>query len=62
MNMAKENEFSLLWAIAGGIFCWFLCILLADTAILPGTIVNLPAIGLFLGFLAGGFKDKLNII
>ena len=56
----KEFEFSLLGAIAGGIGLWFIATLLAATTIFP--IANLPAIGLLLGVLAGGFKDKLNIL
>ena len=52
--------FSLLWAVLGGIFGFVLATLLEDTSIF-GAINNLPEIGLFVGFIAGGFKDKLEL-
>ena len=56
----SDLKFSLLWAVLGGILGFVLATLLEDTAIF-GAIPNLAEIGLFVGFLAGGFKDKLGI-
>ena len=57
---ATDFKFSLLWAILGGIFGYVLATLLDSTAIF-NAIANLPEIGIFIGFIAGGFKDKLNL-
>jgi len=58
--MAKEMGFSLLWAIVGGIVGFIVGTLLDATGIFP--IANIPQIGLFLGLLAGAFKDKLDLM
>jgi len=58
--MAKELGFSLLWGIVGGIIGFILATLLDSTGIFP--IASLPQIGLFLGVLAGAFKDKLELL
>ena len=52
--------FNVLWSLLGGIFFFIAGVLLADTAIFAA-VNNLPAIALFLGGVAGGFKEKLNL-
>ena len=58
--MADKVGFSILHAIIFGILGFVLAELLASTLIFSA-ILNLGSIGLFLGFIAGGFKDKLNL-
>jgi len=55
-----KPQFNFLWAVLGGIVFWILFTLLDSTSIFSA-VANLPAIGLFLGVLVGGFKDKLNL-
>ncbi len=57
---ATGLKFNLLWAVLGAIFGFVVATLLEDTAIF-NAIGNLPEIGIFLGFIVGGFKDKLDI-
>ena len=58
--MADKVSFNLLYAILFGILGWVFATLLADTAIFAA-IANLPEIGLLIGFLAGGFKGKIEL-
>ena len=54
--MADKFQFDLKGAILFGILGWVLGSLLDATAIF-NAIANIPAIGLFLGVLLGGFKS-----
>ena len=56
LNMADKFQFDLKGAILFGILGWVLGSLLDATAIF-NAIANIPAIGLFLGVLLGGFKS-----
>ena len=60
INMADKLGFNRLGAIIFGILGWVLATLLDATGIF-GAIANLPEIGLFIGVLAGGFKDKIGL-
>ena len=55
-----EIKFNLFWALLGGIFGFILCTLLEGTEIFPTSIL-LPQLGLFIGVIAGGFKEQLNL-
>lgn len=57
-----EMKFNLLWSILGAIFGYILGTLLLGTNVFAGTGLALPELGLFLGFIAGGFKEKLGLI
>ena len=52
-----KATFSLVNAIFGGIIIWIIATLLDSTAIFSA-IANLPAIGLFVGFMFGGFYGE----
>jgi len=57
----KLISFSVLFAVLGAILGFILGTLLLGTNVFAGTGLALPELGLFLGFLAGGFKDKFNL-
>ena len=59
--MATDKKlFNPLLALLLGIFGWLFAWLAQGTGIFPWE--NLPEIGLFLGVLIGGFKEKLEEI
>ena len=53
-------KFDFLWALLGGIIFFILAVLLEDTSIF-NAIDNLPEIGLFLGVILGGFRERIGI-
>lgn len=57
----KTFEFDFVSALLAGILFWALGRILNTTGIF-GMIPNLPAIGLFLGILIGGLRDKIPMI
>jgi len=60
--MAKTTfEFDLIGGLLGGILMWALATILETTGIF-NMIANLPAIGLFLGVLIGGFREHIPML
>jgi hypothetical protein len=57
----KTFEFDFVSALLAGILFWALATILQTTAIF-GMIANLPAIGLFLGILIGGLRERIPIL
>lgn len=59
MAASKGIGYYLAWGILGGIGGWLLGTILGATDIFS-MVPNIPEIGLFLGFMVGAFKDKLE--